>query len=76
MFQGVGKSCLVLRYVRNHFDPASKITVSHGQACMGGRQHPTASNNTDNTRHCLLSEGMVAPNSSGRAAGVHARSKA
>ena len=24
---GVGKSCLVLRYVRNQFDPASKITV-------------------------------------------------
>lgn len=26
--QGVGKSCLVLRYVRNQFDPSSKITVS------------------------------------------------
>jgi hypothetical protein len=26
--QGVGKSCLVLRYVRNTFDPNSKITVS------------------------------------------------
>lgn len=25
--QGVGKSCLVLRYVRNTFDPNSKITV-------------------------------------------------
>jgi len=25
--QGVGKSCLVLRYVRGQFDPASKITV-------------------------------------------------
>lgn len=24
---GVGKSCLVLRYVRNQFDPSSKITV-------------------------------------------------
>jgi hypothetical protein len=28
--QGVGKSCLVLRYVRNQFDPSSKITVSSG----------------------------------------------
>lgn len=25
--QGVGKSCLVLRYVRGQFDPSSKITV-------------------------------------------------
>lgn len=25
--QGVGKSCLVLRYVRGQFDPSSKVTV-------------------------------------------------
>jgi hypothetical protein len=29
LMQGVGKSCLVLRYVRNQFDPSSKITVSN-----------------------------------------------
>lgn len=29
--QGVGKSCLVLRYVRNTFDANSKITVSQQQ---------------------------------------------
>jgi hypothetical protein len=28
LLQGVGKSCLVLRYVRGTFDPSSKITVS------------------------------------------------
>jgi GTPase SAR1 family protein len=27
LLQGVGKSCLVLRYVRNTFDAHSKITV-------------------------------------------------
>lgn len=32
--QGVGKSCLVLRYVRNTFDANSKITVCMG-VCMG-----------------------------------------
>ena len=31
--QGVGKSCLVLRYVRGTFDPASKVTV--GAAYVG-----------------------------------------
>lgn len=25
--QGVGKSCLVLRYVRGAFDPSSKVTI-------------------------------------------------
>lgn len=25
--QGVGKSCLVLRYVRGQFDPGSKVTI-------------------------------------------------
>ena len=30
---GVGKSCLVLRYVRGTFDPASKVTV--GAAYVG-----------------------------------------
>ena len=32
-FQGVGKSCLVLRYVRGTFDPGSKVTV--GAAYVG-----------------------------------------
>jgi len=34
---GVGKSCLVLRFVRGHFDPSSKVTV--GAAFMS---HPVA----------------------------------
>ena len=33
--QGVGKSCLVLRYVRGCFDPGSKVTV--GAAYLGHR---------------------------------------
>jgi Ras family len=27
LMQGVGKSCLVLRYVRGAFDPSSKVTI-------------------------------------------------
>ncbi len=39
--QGVGKSCIVLRYVRGTFDPSSKITVgaaflAHNVALPGG----------------------------------------
>ena len=35
--QGVGKSCLVLRYVRGQFDPSSKVTV--GAAFMSHSVH-------------------------------------
>lgn len=35
--QGVGKSCLVLRYVRGQFDPNSKVTV--GAAFMSHSVH-------------------------------------
>ena len=35
--QGVGKSCLVLRYVRGQFDPTSKVTV--GAAFMSHSVH-------------------------------------
>ncbi len=35
--QGVGKSCLVLRYVRGQFDPTSKVTV--GAAFMSQSVH-------------------------------------
>lgn len=37
MSQGVGKSCLVLRYVRGQFDPTSKVTV--GAAFMSHSVH-------------------------------------
>jgi hypothetical protein len=37
--QGVGKSCLVLRYVRNQFDPSSKITVSSSNEISQGVVH-------------------------------------
>lgn len=39
--QGVGKSCLVLRYVRNTFDANSKITVSQQQGCQQIEPGPT-----------------------------------
>ena len=37
ILQGVGKSCLVLRYVRGQFDPSSKVTV--GAAFMSHSVH-------------------------------------
>ena len=37
LLQGVGKSCLVLRYVRGQFDPSSKVTV--GAAFMSHSVH-------------------------------------